>query len=541
MSDNYEDEAGTNGDKLSEEEVADQQVERSAEEEDVASEPAMEEAVAKTDAQKTFEEDFEFWDPTTGKTGHDERMPVPTMGAPLSDEDMEAIVEEIEKNDNIDKRTKARILQNITLLAQSRFEEDQYFSLSDAPKRGWKQRPEFEGRRFGIMTKKNRNVDDGSVLSGEAASNYINGIMGFSVPAFVECWNSGINMTLSNIKEYEIHMLIARIRKAQSEIGANTRGALFTGDDVIANRFIMRFVLDHVKSTSVKGWTKELLEELILVSDFKPIMTAVLASIYPDGYPTTRTCRKTFTNECTYGAELKVNEAKNDFDYNSMIDFKKIPWVDVDRLTAADYRLIGADKESSTVEEIEQYQERTATDKKVAVIKSDNITFEIIGRHPSAKTYFTYGVEWVNSIRIKVNELMKDSTFDDRDEREEYKYQQFSLLAKALEAPKYIPWIHKIIVRHPDGKVVRVESSESIENTLTGHFGEEYIEEIRKGVVQYKDEVTLVTCGLASFVCPVCGDKQVDDDDPIPSLTPFNPISYFLDIGEWMQTRMLGR
>ena len=246
----------------------------------------------------------------------------------------------------------------------------------------------------------------GSNLTGPSALMALQNVMGQGKPTRIPLWSSGFNVTLAGFKESEILTLSMALTETRAEIGYETGGLLFSAGDTNAVSDIVDFVLSHVISTSIRGWTKgdiETLKSHILVTDIPALLTGALVSIYPSGYPALHTCKMAGSEICDYEPQIKQDAIGVEYHVDSLIDFKRTLWVDTTRISKAMRAHMSAKDNTHTLEQIKTYQETNNP--------ADGITKEINGVRlvlavPTIAKYTDYGSRWINNVIAMTNEVM---------------------------------------------------------------------------------------------------------------------------------------
>jgi len=465
----------------------------------------------------------------TGEYGDD--FPLSALTENLSNEAFLAIQKIFKENTNIDKETRELILESFRSALSSQFFDDTYQRLVDAANRDWKQVVEVDGNKLRIMKRSAAKPTGGKKLQGQAAIDFMNSQINGTGSVKVPLWNSGITVLLGNFKELEYMEVIAKIALSRMELGASTRGALFSGDDVYITMEVVDFILSKVMASTLKDSSKSNLKEHILVSDIPTLLAGALSALNPKGYPINHTCVNVAKGECTYGTKIEEKDGK--YKQYGMVDFKKLLWVDRGRVSKELGRLVNASWESVSNEEVKKMQASLLPDQIIGPLESDAGLFKIVGQHPNLADYQRLSTEWINEVINAVNRVMV--TADDATEREriETRVREIETFQETIGRRRNIAWIKEIIMEIPDeDESIVMEGEEAIAGILDQQLGTLYAEEIDEGIRDYKDACTISVVGLPNFECPVCHSSQTDSSR-YPSLIPLNLITYFFNIGEW--------
>ena len=488
---------------------------------------------------------FVFYDPQNHKEGASDDVPFAVLMEGLSAEDIRKINDEIRDNDNLTEEEKSEARQYISEALHLRHYDDTYLSLKNAPSKGWMQVIENAGKKI-ILAQRKLKPAQGR-LSGTQALQYVNNYLGSSSSIFIPLWNSGFNVTVGNIKESEVQALVAKLNLSKAELGYVTRGALFSGEDSIVCSMVIDFFISHVITTSLKDYDDEILKQLILVSDLDPIMLGLLTAIHVRGYPINNTCVNVASGKCDYGTEIEVTP-DGEYKYNSLLDFNKLLWVDRTRLTEEDIAQVGAGAKTTDISDVEKYQERHLPPRRevyrltTPTANNGNVTFKLIGKHPSLAEHVKLGRSWVNSVTDMVNRVITDSNFETRNEKEISRFNMMMHFAKSTSSGRHLAWIKELIIEEGDENSDGFDSAEStkiidgheaIREILSEAFSTEHSAKVDKALVDFKDRTTLTLAGLPNYECPKCHHGQAPKDSRHPTLIPINVLHYFFIIGGW--------
>lgn len=214
--------------------------------------------------------------------------------------------------------------------------QDVYFDDIDQ-KGNWKQAVISEGTRLGIGRFKVENMSD-PVMA-------IRATFGQGTVIQVPLWNTGLWLNLRAPSLQELLDFEQRTRMEKMNLGRSTNGMVFSNIEVYTVETYMRFAMEHVISVNYQFETTDTVGELLSViknRDYQQIMLGLVQAMYPDGYPFRQPCVAN-PNKCDHIDELLIN-------------FARMGFVDTDKLTDKQVRMMMSRKQKKTRKDLEEYQ-----------------------------------------------------------------------------------------------------------------------------------------------------------------------------------------
>jgi len=418
----------------------------------------------------------------------------------------------------------------------------------------WRQEVATEnGTPIKITSPRMRNTG-GGVISGDQAINFLTGISGVGAMTRIPLWHSGIMITLDSFTEDALLELNVKIGSIRSDAGRDTKGAVFTGDDVLIVGVILDFILKNVTNTSIikKMSTKEL-RDIILVSDIPSLIVGALQVIYPKGYPLYHPCTNVNTGPdaeaCNYSVESESNlKALGDFKPDSNMSFKKTLWIDKSIIDDDVIEHMSVADNTHRIDEVKKYQKKLHAEFdpacSSAVMRNDDRSrITVHFKTSNISSYITEGTNWVNGIATKVNSIMVNSVASDPDTKEKERQLFMVQYTQMLELLKQSSWVSyiEIIDKGDANSRTVINDEKSIKRSLAviSNFDGGRTK-FKDAVQMYKETANIAFTGLPNYTCPGCGNSQTDADAKHPTLIPINMVGYFFTIMEWRAiTRML--
>ena len=378
------------------------------------------------------------------------------------------------------------------------------------------------------------------VLSGKPAIRYLNKLTKTGNTTKIPLWHSGLWVTIDPFSEIEMLDLNLALSRHQLELGLNTRGASFTGDDIHVVGTIVDFILAHVIDCNLKDFSRTSLQKLILSTDIPALLAGALAAIYPSGYPVFHTCVNKEAGICNYNITAKRKE-NGDFYPDSMLDFTKMLWVDQTHLTAEDNMVMSSLSRSLSYDEIKKYQSRifglTAKDAFIATIwKSQDglISISVGFKTPSIAEYAITSSSWINNVK-KMTELAIAAEVDlIGANREEQRHKILNSYSAINDLVKHAGWVDFITSTDANGESKNFVDEKTIKEALESFIQlDGFKMGFEKAVQYFKESTVIAWTGIPNFECPECHAGQTDPNSPTPSLIPINMAGYFFSTMEW--------
>lgn len=377
-------------------------------------------------------------------------------------------------------------------------------------------------------------------LSGMAAIRYVKSLTGGGRSTKVPLNDSGIILTLDSFTEEEMLELNFGLIHNNIELGRETRGAVFTGDDVHIVMVLVEFILAHVVETNVKE--KINLLKYILVSDIPTLLTGALSAIYPNGYPIIHACVNKVKDACDYMITSKKRD-NGDYEPDSMLDFNKMLWVKTDLFSMEDILHMSAGKNAHTLSDIKAYQNRRAEtyraryDNTSVLWEDDKSSISVAYRTPTLYDYGLMANEWIQNAKVMAERAINNSAESIDGDRIRVRNKLMGEYSVVTELVKHAAWIQYLITTEKvNGEEIpkTISDKSSVTKILANLSRQDGIsEKLEVSLLKFKENNISSFTGINNFECPVCHTGQTDPNSPTPSLIPINMVGYFFSIITW--------
>lgn len=363
---------------------------------------------------------------------------------------------------------------------------------------------------------------------GEATGNIaiakINSLLNIGEVTQVPLWHSGFWVTFKSPTQKALINLDIALANSQITLGRETNSLIFSNYQVIFNRIIIEFILDHITAYTIKLPEDKQLEDYILVQDYYPLVLGLLSSMYPNGIFNTRGCINV----------AKVTEEGApmcDYIINSTLDPKKLLWVNRKALNKSMLEHMSNRRTTSmSPESVIEYQKSITQllDKELELETENGIPVKIVFSSPYLSEYIDKGELWVNEI-IKDTEAL----FAEGDTPEKKNEKIMDMLSTKLLGV-YNTYVKEIKIQD-----IVVKDQETIEETLaTIGVEEKILESFFKAVAKYITESAIAIVAIPSYTCPKCGINHAEGKEgPFKSFIPLNLVEHFFVLSAFRLNR----
>lgn len=405
------------------------------------------------------------------------------------------------------------------------------------------------GRKIRISNPKFSLDKNSDRLEGLNAIRYLSSVTGVSSVSRIPLWHSGIVITVDSFKERELLDLNQALIRQRLDLGNNTKGASFSGDDVYTTAIIIDFILDHVIDCNLiveRDSYVEILRDLILVNDIDSMITGALSAIYPKGYPLFHQCFNVPLGLCDYTITAERTAEMGDFKPDSLLDFKKVLWVDKSKLNVAARQHMSAIKATHTVQQVKEYQMEVnklgSFAQGAELFKNDDIIVKMHYKIPTLRQYAEACSQWCTTVTEMVDKTLALDTGMNEEDRAGKRNEALTQYALTLDLLKQSNWIDYVETIDGEGMVRRINEEKTIANAMEVFSRlENFNQNFNESVQKFKEETKISLSGLPNFECPKCHSGQVPAGAKYPSLIPMNMTSYFFTLMEWRNlTRFAG-
>jgi len=377
-------------------------------------------------------------------------------------------------------------------------------------------------------------------LSGDAARRRIQAMLGTGENVVWRLWHSGFTVQLGGFTPGEIFTFQTQLLTMVEDVGMKTNGQIISADDAHLLCHMTDFVLDHVTDTTIKGWTKAIIEEHLDVRDLYTLLVGGLAAMYPRGYPFVRDCTYKFDSEGS--CDWSTLKAVKNVDELVRLDFRMVTHIDTDRFTAKQARLINMPMQSVTLKDIEDYR----NDFKDLAITSGPLNeqgkaiYKVVIRAPMYKDYRLECKRWLSDVVMSVDRALETAPDLGLKASTERRQNAIRMLISRLTAQRHSSWIREIIEESTGttwtcggenvGEMGWKTREEVMDRLGDLSASDEVSDALIDAVEDFKAKYTHAFVGIPNYKCPACGRGQSRKSDKRPGIIPIPVVHYFFVI-----------
>jgi hypothetical protein len=376
-------------------------------------------------------------------------------------------------------------------------------TLAD-PNANWTNALAFSGNPINIGRPKFTNKGQGAKMSSERLTLSIRAKLGLGTPVQVPLMGSGFYATIKPLGEDEIIALWRDIIAETVKLGRVTHGLLFSNNQVFTAHAIYKAWLASMVETTVKDLPHENLVDHLTINDMPTIAHSIASSIYPNGFPLTRSV---FTGD----TKLPDRELKQLIDLRKSLVINSKMFTD-DQLGHMTKRI----QQPMSLATVKAYRDQFVFNQNTIVDLGDGIKLHL--HTPSLREYFDSGEKWVNEITNTVREALGADAEDSK------RLPYISQLAKASRLRQYSHYVKSI---EEDGElyttrenVDKVLSSLSTSDTISKKFYAAI-----SGYINNTQVALIATTSVNDYEDTMSGTKW-------PRLVPIDAISVFFQLVE---------
>lgn len=367
---------------------------------------------------------------------------------------------------------------------------------------------------------------------GEAVGNVaiakINSLLNIGEVTQVPLWHSGFWVTLKSPTQKALINLDIALTNSQITLGRETNSLIFSNYQVVFNRILVGFILDHISAYTIKLPEDKQLEDFILIQDYYPLILGILSSMYPNGIYNTRGCVN-ISKLSDDGSPLC------DYVINSTLDPKKLLWVNRKLLTKNMLEHMSQRRTSSvSVDSVIEYQKSITAllEKEVDLETENGVSVKIKLGSPTLAEYVDKGELWVNEIITET-----ESLFTETDSIERKNEKIMNMLSSKLLGV-YNTYVKEL--KFTAGQEhVTVKDPSTIEETLATIGIEEKVKvSYFKAISKYITETAIAFVAIPSYICPKCGaDHSESREGPFKAFIPLNLVEHFFVLSAFRISR----
>lgn len=322
----------------------------------------------------------------------------------------------------------------------------------------------------------------------------------------IPLWHTGIWVTMRAPSNSALLDLDQRVRMEKNTLGRYSNGMAFSNVEVYTVAAYARFALEHVYSATMEFDSVDQVDELmrtIKSTDYPQLLYGLLSAMYPDGYP--------FRQPCV------ANPHKCDYMDETILSIARLSWVDRDRLTAKQKRLMASRNHKMTKAELVEYQTEFPFDNRAIKLNKSVTAYLTV---PTLFEQIDAGYRWVDGIADSTNRAfgLKLSEVD--------RYRHITRAGMMTSLRQYAHWIDRLEIQDKDGvapTVIKdaVKKDEALE-VISGENAS--LKLLDDSIMKWIDNCSVSIIALNKSSCPKCQEQPSEELTTHPHLIP-------LDIG----------
>lgn len=367
---------------------------------------------------------------------------------------------------------------------------------------------------------------DSSDISGTKAINYFRSYMSVGELIRVPLWHSGFWVLIKPPTQSEIINLQMSMANNEITLGRQTQTLAYSNYNVINNRILIDFIIEHINQTSIANSDDLNLRQYICIHDLYLLANGMLSAISPEGVPVIR--------HCVNASEMdETGKPKCGFVVSGSVDPKKLLWVNRKALTQKMLtHMSNKNWDSMTLESVKEYQKSLASlnDKDYEITASNGAKFTITFGLPTLDDNLTRGEEWVNEIISSAETIFADT------DTEEQKNTKINTFVAASALGIYNTFVKGF--KFPDGKVINDKAQfNTMLSDMSADIGtfNVFLEKLN----EYITQSPIAMVAIPSFTCPTCQKNQNEGKEgPFKEFIPLDIISHFFALCDLRMTRI---
>lgn len=404
---------------------------------------------------------------------------------------------------------------------------------------------EVDGKKIGGVALKSKLAPGTERLTGVAARRRVSAMLGTGNNVYWRLGHSGIVVNIGNFSPGEIFEFQTKLIHAVEEIGMKTRGQILSTDDVHIIVKEVDFVLDHVIDTSIHNWTLDILRDNLDVRDLLTLLTAGLASMYPEGYPFLRSCEfKGFGEE---GCDWDTFKGLQDPSKIVKLDFTLITHLDVDAFTKKQIRILNSPMQGIKVDRLAEYRDefKQNTVTTPPVNETGGATYKLVIKAPMYSRYRREGLLFTAEVIHNVDNALSEAPDLGLETSTNRRKTLLGTYLTRINAQRHGSWIESIIEDSPEGQIIYggSESQEDRLNIMERLADFSANETVCNNTIEYVEDFKKKQLhsfiGIPDYKCPSCKRNQTNWTNYRAGIIPISISQYFFDIMALSQGRKL--
>lgn len=377
-------------------------------------------------------------------------------------------------------------------------------ALAD-PNASWQNVLKYNGANINIGRPKFSNKGRGAGrMSSERLQLSVRARMGLGAPVQVPLMASGFYATIRPLGEDNIIALWREVIAEPIRLGRNTHGLMFSNNQVFAARAVVNMWLSSMVETTVSDLPGENLIDHITINDLPTIAQSMATSVYPNGFPLTRSVLE---------AATKVP----DKEISQLIDVRKTLFMNAKMFNEEQLaHMVKRLEQPMKLQDVKDYKSKFKFTASTVVDIGEGIKLHL--HTPTLREYFDSGEKWINEIISAVHGALG------ADAAQNTRAGYISQLAQASRLRQYAHYV-KAIEEEEELYTTR----ENVDKVLTALSADRVIsEKIYKAISDYINttQVSIIaTTSVNEYEDTASGNKW-------PRLIPIDAMSTFFQLVE---------
>lgn len=445
--------------------------------------------------------------PITTPEKNDERVPIYLLPVPL-----QVFNEAFSKHGALTEEefVNTEWGRAITLSAAASLKSKLFIQAQERKDSNWGQYVEHEGLKIGPGVGGYDTKPGGKLVAGAARNKFLQ-MTGSGGESDGVMFHSGFKITIKTPLDPALSVLDASLTTNKEKLGYMTQGMVFTRQDILLREEVYNFCKEHIVFSNIKDFVPDMLDDLLLETDFYELVKTMADAIYINGYKLSQPCIVNPSN-CRHVTE-------------DNIVVRRTTWVDTARVTPLMAKILSS--EEITIEQIKAYQEEAGMTKGVTkeVITSDDgstPSFKMVLTIPTIGQSIKAGKQWIEDVGTAVQQALSTAAMSITQRKALTEKQIVYTILK-----EYLPYIKRVV--YEDDSFI--ENPSDIEEFLLMSSGHPTIRrEVVRIMQEYYDEIVLSFVAIPAFKCKGCGKINSLPDTKHPFLIPIDVLQLFFDL-----------
>lgn len=375
-------------------------------------------------------------------------------------------------------------------------------------------------------------VEDGKRLTGDAAMLRFSSMMGSGNSGRFNMWDSGFAVKIGNISPEDLFDISTRLHNLVEAVGRDTQGQMVSVDDAYIVVEATDWVIEHITTCTIKGWTKEIIRKHLRVTDVLDLLVGSLATSYPNGYPFARNCDFNTGGkgtECDWSTLKAVSEGREIV----RLDFRFLSHPDPSVFNHRQLDIISADWETVELKDVEEYRTYLPVTEREVVISDDpDSQWKMTYHVPTYETYRRESLAIINNVKLAVDKSLANAVDLGDDGNIERRNTTLAGLIEKIDLQKNSAWV-KEITEYSDNEVFKYggDSTRDERNTVINMLGTmsrntDKSDIVKRTLPVFKRESNNSVVGIPNYTCPSCKKGQ-ETYTHRPTIIPIPVVHYF--------------